>query len=246
MNVKLIITTLLLLMGYTSIAQMSVTDLQGNPIQDGSTVTYSTVDLEDAKFHYVLGNTSSDDAINILVEVVSISNTDGSDCQLCVQPLCFFAVNEGQSYPNDPVTLAPESTNGTDDYFSNTNSGDGSNYPMEYVLRFYQVDDNGQEVGSDITVTYKYTPENFSNDEFDLENMGITIDNTLVKDYLKLNSLVEDAQFEIYDMKSRLINSFNFGSGQHRFNMSTLHSGSYFLVFSDEQGRKSYARIQKQ
>ena len=242
---KLTLSTLFFFASYMTTAQMTVTDLQGNPIQDGSTITSSTVDLEDAKFHYILGNNSSDSSINILIEVVSFNNTDGSDCQLCVQPLCFFAVNEGQSYPNNPVALAPNSDNGLNDYFSNTNSGDGVNYPLEYVLRFYQVDDNGQEVGNDITVTYEYTPENFSNEDFDLENMGISIENTLVNDYLKLNSQT-NAQFKVYDVNSKLIDSYRFNQGQHSFDMSKLNAGNYFLVFFDQKGRKSYARIQKQ
>lgn len=245
MKSKLILSTLFFLSSYLSIAQMSITDLQGNPIQDGSTITSSTVNLEDAKFHYVLGNSSSDNSINILIEVVSFSNTDGSDCQLCVQPLCFFAVNEGQSYPNNPVTLAPNSDNGLNDYFSNTNPGDGQNYPLEYVLRFYQVDDNGQEIGSDITVTYQYTPDNFSNDEFDLEDMGITIQNTIVNEHMKLDSKI-NARFNVYDVNSRLIDTFQFNQGQHNFDMSKLNAGNYFLVFVDQVGRKSYARIQKQ
>lgn len=246
MILKLILSTLFFLASYmSSIAQMTVTDLQGNPIQDGSTITSSTVDLEDAKFHYVLGNSSSNNPINILIEVVSFNNADGSNCQLCVQPLCFFAVNEGQSYPNNPVTLAPNSNNGANDYFSNTNPGDGVNYPLEYVLRFYQVDDNGQEIGSDITITYEYTPENFSKEKFDLEDMGISIQNTIVKDHLKLDSKT-DAQFKVYDVNSKLIDSYQFNPGQHNFDMSKLNAGNYFLVFVDQGGRKSYARIQKQ
>jgi len=225
---------------------MTVTDLQGNPIQDGSVIESNTTDLENAKFHYVLGNSSSSDDINILIEVVSFTNTDGTNCQLCVQPLCFFAVNEGQSYPNNPINLAPNSDNGSNDYFSNTNPGDGSNYPMEFVLRFYQVDDNGQEVGSDFTVTYQYIPEGFSNDDFKLSDMGISIHNTLVRDRLRIESSNNDTQFKLYDVNARLIKSYNINQGVNTFDLSSLKSGNYLLNFTDEQGRKSYARIQKQ
>ena len=229
-----------------SIAQLSVTTLQGNvPIQDGDIFYYDTNVFEDAKLKYLISNTSTSETINVFVEMVSFTNTDGTDLQLCVQPNCFFSVTPGQSIPNTPVVLGPGENNGPNDYFSNTNPGDGVNYPIEYVLRFYQVDDNGQEIGSDITITYEYTPENFSNDEFDLKDMGISIQNTIVKDYLKLNSNT-DAQFKLYDLNSRLIDSYQFNQGQHNFDMSKLNAGNYFLVFVDQAGRKSYARIQKQ
>ena len=110
--------------------------MQGNPFQNGDSFSYDTTVFEDAKLKYVISNTSSTESINVLVEVVSFSNTDGTNCQLCVQPLCYFAINQGQSYPNNAITLAPNSNNGANDYFANTNPGDGENYPIEYVLRF--------------------------------------------------------------------------------------------------------------
>lgn len=245
MRYSKIICLIIAFICFSAYSQMTVTDLQGNPVQDGSVIEFNTTDLEDAKFHYVLGNSSSSDDINILIEVVSFTNTDGTNCQLCVQPLCFFAVNEGQSYPNNPINLAPNSDNGANDYFSNTNPGDGSNYPMEFVLRFYQVDDNGQEIGSDLTVTYQYIPEGFSNDDFNLADMGITIHNTLVKDYIKIESSTS-AHFKLYDVNARLINSFNISQGTNNFDLSNLKSGNYMLTFTDKQGKKSFTRIQKQ
>jgi len=70
-----------------SFAQLSITDIQGNPYQDGDVYNYDTNVFEDAKLKYVISNTSNTDNINVLIEVVSFSNTDGTSCQLCVQPL---------------------------------------------------------------------------------------------------------------------------------------------------------------
>ena len=245
MGFSKVISLIFVFICFSTYGQMTVTDLQGNPIQDGSTVVFSTTDLEDAKFHYVLGNSSTSDDINILIEVVSFTNTDGTNCQLCVQPLCFFAVNEGQSYPNNPINLAPNSDNGPSDYFSNTNAGDGTNYPMEFVLRFYQVDDSGQEVGNDITVTYQYIPEGFSNDDFNLADMGISIHNTLVSDDIRIESTT-NAQFQLYGLNARLIDTFNIGQGTNDLDLSDLSTGQYMLIFRDEQGRRSSTRILKQ
>ena len=233
MGFSKVISLIFVFICFSTYGQMTVTDLQGNPIQDGSTVVFSTTDLEDAKFHYVLGNSSTSDDINLLIEVVSFTNTDGTNC------------HEGQSDPNNPINLAPNSDNGPSDYCANTNAGDGTNYPMEFVLRFYQVDDSGQEVGNDITVTYQYIPEGFSNDDFNLADMGISIHNTLVSDDIRIESTT-NAQFQLYGLKARLIDTFNIGQGTNDLDLSDLSTGQYMLIFRDEQGRRSSTRILKQ
>jgi hypothetical protein len=235
---------LLIIFTYSfSFGQMSVTDLQGNPLQDGGLYTYSTNDFEPAKLKYVIGNTSATEDINVLIEVVSFSNTDGSNCQLCVQPLCFFSINQGQSYPNNPITLSPGADNGPNDYFSNTNPGDGANYPIEYVLRFYTVDESGVEVGNDLTVTYQYSP-NVNTTEFNLEDLGITLHSTVVTESLNFDTSKE-VSFKVYDINAREIDSSDANIGQHQYNLSDLSSGHYIVVFNDKAGRKTQVRIQK-
>ncbi len=222
---------------------MSVTDLQGNPLQDGGLYTYDTNDFEPAKLKYVIGNTSATDDINVLIEVVSFTNTDGTNCQLCVQPLCFFSINEGQSYPNNPITLSPGADNGPNDYFSNTNPGDGANYPIEYVLRFYTVDDNGNEVGSDLTVTYQYSP-NVSTSSFSLKDLGVTLESTVISESLNFDT-DNKVSLRIYDINAREISGYNANIGQHRYNLSNLSTGHYVVIFEDNSGRKTQVRIQK-
>lgn len=227
-----------------SSAQMSVTDLQGNPYQDGDVYNYDTNVFEDAKLKYVISNTSNIDDINVLIEVVSFSNTDGTNCQLCVQPLCFFSISEGQSYPNNPITLSPGTNNGPADYFSNTNPGDGANYPIEYVLRFYTVDDSGNEIGNDITVTYLYTPENFSTTDFSLKDLGIALQNTVVSERLSF-STNDNVSFTIYDINGRQVKVYSANPGQHQLNLSDLSSGHYILIFENDSTEKAQVRIQK-
>lgn len=228
-----------------SMAQLSVTTLQGNnPIEDGDIFYYDTNVFEDAKLKYLISNSSTSETINAYVELVSFTNTDGTNLQLCVQPECFFSVTPGQSIPNSPVVLAPGENNGNFDYFSNTNPGDGENYPMEYVLRFYTVDGNGVEVGDDITITYSYTPENFSVNQFDLNDLGITLENTVIENFLNLN-LENKISIDIYDLTAKRVENFNLTSGQHELNLSGLQNGYYFLKFSDQNNRNTTLKILK-
>ena len=236
---------LILLFCSVSFAQLSVTDLQGNPIVDGSTYDYDTTVFEDAKIKYVISNSSTTETINALIEVVSITNADGTNCQLCVQPLCFFSINAGQTYPNTPIILAPGANNGSNDYFSNQNPGDGVNYPMTYVLRFFTVDANGNEVGSDITITYNYTPENFSTRNFDLSDLGIDMENTVVRDYLYLNT-ESPVSVKVYDLTSKLIKDIQLKNGRNSVEFSSLNAGYYFAQFTDEKNRTATVKILKQ
>lgn len=241
---KFIFSLLLLCTFSLSFAQLSLNTLQGNtPINDGDEFTFNTLIFEDAKLKFKISNSSATDNINVLAEVVSFTNTDGTNCQFCVQPECFFEVNPGQTIPNAPIALAPGQDNGNFDYFSNTNPGDGTNYPMEYVLRFYMVDNNGAEVGNDITITYKYSP-NIGTDEFDLKSLGVTLQNTLISETLNFDSN-KSISFDVYDMNARKINSYKLNSGQHQVNMRDLSTGFYILIFKDNSGRQSHVKIQK-
>ncbi len=235
---------LLFLCCSVSFAQLTVTDLQGNPILDGATYNYDTTIFEDAKIKFVVGNNSTTETINALIEVVSITNSDGTNCQLCVQPLCFFSINAGQSYPNNPITLAPGANNGGNDYFSNQNSGDGVNYPMTYVLRFYTVDANGTEVGNDITINYNYTPANLSTRNFALKDLGIAMENTIVRDFLHLKTEIP-VNLKVFDNTSKQIKDLQLANGSNSVDFSTLNSGYYFAQFTDESNRTATVKILK-
>jgi hypothetical protein len=106
------------------------------------------------------------------------------------------------------------------------------------------VDDNGQEIGDDITITYNYTPENFSTSNFSLEDLGITLHNTLISETLSFDTN-QEVSFKVFDVNAREINSLSANAGQHQFNMSDLSTGYYILLFEDNSGRKSHIRIQK-
>ncbi len=226
-------------------AQLSITTVQGNtPIVDGSVFDFDTTVFEDAKLKFKITNASASETINVLAEMVSFTNTDGTNLQFCVQPNCFFDVSPGDTIPNTPIVLAPGADNGNFDYFSNTNPGDGANYPMSYTLRFFMLDDNGQEVGDDITITYNYTPENFSTSNFSLKDMGVTLHNTSVSETLNFDAS-QDISFRVFDLNGRQIISHEAKVGQHQYNMSVLSTGNYVLVFRDRSGRTSHVRIQK-
>jgi hypothetical protein len=226
-------------------AQLTVTNLDDNaPILDGESFDYDTTVFEDAKLSFKLTNSSATETINVLAQMVSFTNTNGSNLQFCVNPECFFDVTPGSTIPNSPRVLAPGADNGDFDYFSNTNPGNGVNYPMTYTIRFFMVDDNGQEVGDDITITYNYTPENFNTSDFSLKDLGVVLHNTVVSETLNFDSN-NKVSFKVYDLNGRQLQVYDTNAGQHQINMSDLSTGYYVLMFKDNSGKQSHVRIQK-
>jgi len=242
---KYIVSALFIFCFQFSIAQLSLNTIQGDiPINDGDEFNFETIVFEDAKLKFKISNSSDTETINVLAEMVNFTNTDGTNLQFCVQPDCFFEVSPGQTIPNEAIVLAPGEDNGTFDYFSNTNEGDGENYPMTYTIRFYMIDDEGNETGDDISVTYKYTPENFSTSDFSLSDLGIELQNTVVSETLNFNTR-NNVTIDIFDFNGKQVDNYSLKSGNHNINLSNYSVGNYVVKFTTELGKQSITKIVK-
>lgn len=229
-------------------AQLTITNLDnGNPIVDGDVFDFDQLGSStssDGKLAFKISNSSTTETIRVLGQMVSFTNTNGGACQFCVQPECFFAVSAGQTIPNTPIVLAPGDDNGDFDSFYNSDPGDGINYPISYTFRFFMLDDNGNEVGDDIVVTYNYTPANISTRSFDLGDLGITLENTVVTDYLYLNT-ENSLHIKIFDLTSKLVKDVTLNSGSSSVEFSSLNAGYYLAQFTDETNRTATVKILK-
>lgn len=245
---RFILSIIVLFSFQLTFSQLSVSLVDdGTPILDGDVFDFSRLGSQissDGKLKFLLSNSSDTETINVLGQMVSYTNTNGEACQFCVQPDCFFAISEGQTIPNEPIVLAPGEDNGNFDSFYNSDPGDDENYPISYTFRFFMLDDEGNEVGDDITITYNYTPENFSTSNFSLEDLGITLQNTVVSESLVFNSN-NKVSFTVYDINGRHVKRFNGNSGQHRISLADLSTGHYILRFEDDLARQVQVRIQK-
>jgi len=243
-------SAIIFLFFFSSSAQLTLTNLADNSsISDGDVFTYdktATLDPSDldGKLKFRISNASTTESIRVLGEIVAFTNTDGTGSQYCIQPSCFFDMSLGQTIPNSPLELAPGEDNGDFDSFYNSNPGDGVNYPLTYTLRFYMVDNNDQEVGDDITITYSYTPENFSTSSFTLEDLGIVLHNTFVSETLNFDANNE-ISFRLFDINGREIDFYEANIGQHQYNMGHLSTGYYLISFRDNTGKQTQTRIQK-
>ncbi|MCR9182045.1 MAG: hypothetical protein NXH73_03880, partial [Flavobacteriaceae bacterium] len=141
-------------------AQFNVTDYDDVPILDGDIRGFNSTLASDGTLYFWINNESQTDEIFVRIKLESITNGDGSAYQFCFATLCIFDVQEGETYPvsGGPVTIPAGGTNAEFDKFFNENEGDGSNYPMDFVWKFFQVDGDDNEIGESITFTYRYDP----------------------------------------------------------------------------------------
>lgn len=140
---------------------LNVEKADGTLFTDGEVVTFSEYGgngsrPEDVQLKYFLKNVSNEN-IKVKIEVAEIRGTDGSLFTFCVQPLCIFNVTEGETYPANGTVIAPGQYNSQDDYFINNDPGNQDTSSIEYDMRFYVEDEDGNQ-SNDLTITYKYLP----------------------------------------------------------------------------------------
>jgi hypothetical protein len=240
---KKIVLLLAFLSFGVSQAQMTVS-INGVLVADNQVMSYNTTAYPQASLDFKVNNNSSS-PINVRIECLETLNSDGSGMELCFGNVCLSSVHHGTSYPSAPVTIAPNSMDTGVNHFYNTNLGDGQNYPMDFVFRFYQVDGVGQEVGNAITLTYRYTStlglENYSNA---LSNIGVSLKSTTIHDQIEVNTTTA-VQMEMYDLNGKTVAQKSLSAGNQFIDVSNLSAGTYILNFNTNAGQKATAKIIK-
>lgn len=228
------ISLLLVFLFFTTFtfAQFNVTDYDDVPILDGDIRAFNSTVESNATLYFWINNESQTDDIFVRIKLESITNGDGSSYQFCFATLCIFDVQEGETYPvsGGPVTIPAGGTNAEFDKFFNENEGDGTNYPMDFVWKFFQVDADDNEIGESITFTYRFDP-NLSVSDYE-NNLGVSLLNTISSDFLNIESQ-NNLDFEILSLNGQLINNGQLESGSNKIATSNLNSGLYFIRFSE-------------
>jgi hypothetical protein len=132
--------------------------------------------------------------------------------------------------------------NGNFDHFVNSYAGNGTD-PVQYVLKFYMVNNFGAEIGTPITITYKYDPL-LSTQANDLKSNGITLKSTLVDSQIEFEATA-GGQTAVYDVNGRLISSTRYSTGYNSTNVSNLTTGVYILSFTTDEGKKASLKVVK-
>ncbi len=237
---KYIMVLLIVLKSVTSTAQFSVETHDGDPILDGSVWTFNVFGFGIADLPFWVYNTSTTDEIYMKIEFVSAVNGDGSGVQLCFG-LCYSDLVFGASYPpgTEVVTIQPGENQGfPGDHIANFVDGGGN--PIEYVFRFYQVDANGDPIGEDLTMTYRYDPNLGVGDNMP----GVAILQNLVSTQLKMR-IQERLELSLYDMQGKKVGQYQVNEGDQTIDLSHLSASMYMAVAQNAAGQQKTFKIVK-
>ena len=220
----------------------SLETIDGVVINDNEVLEFSEITYPDASFDFYVRNDTAE-AINVKIEVVSFSGTDGSSMELCFGE-CYVGITLNQSYPsNSFVTINPNETQSSSgDHFFNQDPGDGST-PVEYTFRFYMVDGDGNEVVSipelftELSVGYYYS-STLGVDDFDQINATFSHSNGVLKIHSE-----KQYQLNIYDVRGSLIIEKDIEIGDNYINSSIIPNHLYLLNFIQGNGTSIFKKI---
>lgn len=230
-------------MSCTAVGNFTVATEDGTAITDGSVHTFSHLGDPDGTISFNITNTSAA-VIDMRLEFVSMANADDTGDWICVFGVCLppTSTTPGDVLPltgsNNFTKIDPGVTTDYGDHFYNTDPGNGT-YPLEYVFKFFEVDASGNEIGESITFTYQY--DGTASVE-DLAQVGFKLYPNVSSDYLNLE-VNEDVSAEIINTQGQLIKQYNFESGNHTIDVSSLSKQMYYLKLSNMQGAQSLAKF---
>lgn len=220
-------------------AQYTVEDHDGNLISDGAMVSFNEITFPEGSWDFFVNNTSGSETIRMKIEFVDAINADGSQMELCFG-LCYTGIVIGESYPPnaDYVEILPGEQTLAGNHMFNADPGNGTNV-LDYIFRFYQIDTLGDEIGEDLTMTYRYDPL-LSVADVNALNVNVFSNSTS-------NEVTVEAQEElnlvIYDLQGRMVRNQKVNMGRSVINMSDLSSQMYVLHFENNRGASQTTKI---
>ena len=234
---KLFIISALLLVSL-NFAQFTVAKSDGTPINDGDVFIFGTTTYPDNSLEFVVTNPTNQD-MDIVIYVESITNTDGSGFELCFGN-CYSGVSPRSYYPSDsPYHLAADSSSEPHgNHFLNTATN--GNLIIEYVLKFTQVDNAGHQIGMPVTITYRYDQTAAVKTN---HLQGVKIFPTIVKNHRIRVDCTQDLSFKIIDFLGKTSQKGWLTNGLNQINLNNLKTGIYFLILKNNKGEKTYRKI---
>lgn len=245
---KVYLTGLLLIFINLINAQITVFDVNGNVIEDGSIFEFNEVDPDGfvqepvAKLSYYIQNNTSTE-IHVKAAIIEIEGADGSNVQFCMEN-CLYNISENSVVPNATgagFSIAAGATTGPGIYFWNFNNS--SDY-ISYKFKVFQVDGSGNEIGTPIHINYVYNAT-ASTPNMTLQKLGVQVNNTLVNNEFTFTTNSAMAM-NLFDINGRNVASQNVNEGTNLYKASELNAGIYIAKFTDKQGQTASIKIVKQ
>ncbi len=226
----------------TSYAQFEVKDKSDDSIiSNGQTIAFSEAGCgfnDPCNWKFSVTNTSSE-AIYMRIFIDELTNTDGSNFQLCFAGVCLNSVTLNSGYPTNAAMIGPGVTNGIGNNFWNQNPSTTTT-AMSWTMRFQAFDDMGLEIGTPLSVTYSFDPNlSIEEDEF---VTSVEVFPTQVKNELNVSSN-QKLSAEFYDILGKKVKNVAVAQGESKINVSDLSPQLYIIRFTDEAGKTLIRKI---
>lgn len=240
---KYIIVSIVSLFSLATFSQLTLKKLDGTAINNGDILVFNQVTEPANYLGLKIYNSSSED-VTVKIKVVSFPAGQGSNLQLCINPICVSSLIAGNSYPGFGSTIPANGQNGNADHFINSNVGNGVSN-LDYVLKLFRVDDNNVEVGNNITFTYRYSPNLSVSDFNQLSNLGIQLKSTIVTSNVVVNSIFP-TQANVFDLNGKLLISQNIIGNNNLIEVTNFAKGLYILKFTTSDGKNATIKFKKE
>lgn len=226
-------------------AQIVMTKIDGSPVNDGDVFLFNANAGNAAYLNFKVYNTSNLPT-NVKIKCISITNSNGSDVQLCFGDVCYANISAGNSYPNVAYFLDANGENGNFDHFYNNSNGLNPMQNVEFMFKMYQLDNNGVEFGNSITFGYRYNPNlsvaNLSPDG--LKNFGVSMASNSVQNQLEID-IAAPMTVRIFDLNGRILSTQKLAIGQQNLDVAAQSAGLYMIHFTNEAGQNVVAKWMK-
>lgn len=220
---------------YFSFAQFEVRKTSTDElITDGQVLNFNESGCGysgDCNFKFKVTNTSGSD-IYMRIFVDAMTNTDGSNFQLCFAGVCLNSVTLNSGYPSNAALIPAGATNSAGNNFWNQNpSGSAA---MSWTFRYQAYDAvGGNPIGTPLSVTYNYDP-NLSSESFE-KPLEVNVFPSVVTNEVNIVSQ-EQLKVEFYNLLGQNVKQVQIDSNNTVVNVSDLSAQPYILRMTNSNG----------
>ena len=245
---KIILLATVLVSTFAQAQIISVTGHNGEPITEGYTFTTDALSGEEADLPIRVENLT-EETIYVKLRMVSMVNADNMpnfSVQFCFGELCYYQVETGDTVPTgiDAAEIAPGEENPEGDHFINGYAGDVAGTDVVYNLRLVQFDAANNEIGTLMNFKYVYSTTAGITDLNGLQNLGISVKNTVVEKNMDIDATIM-ANLAIIDVNGKSIKNVSINEGANTIDLSGLSAGVYFAKFTTGMNKSSQIKIVK-
>jgi len=188
---------------------------------------------QETLFDFRIKNTGSS-PIFVRIHIDSVINSNG-DAELCIDDLCSYPVLQGDFFPLDhPITVQPGQLApfASTSKFANRAKGIDPNKAVDFVLKFYQEDSLGNQIGTPLHVRCRYTPLGMGiSNSINANDITIAPNPVKTSFSLQINSTANISSLLIRDLLGREITTipYNNTTKSNGIDISDLKNGIYFI-----------------